>query len=79
MITRDKILEELDRIPEDRIPEVYNFIHQLLSGLQFKRKDAAKILSLAGSWKTMPESDFSEFLEEIKQRRKNAFSSRRRS
>jgi hypothetical protein len=75
--TRNKLIDEISRIPDERLPDIYNLIHYFRLGLNVKEKNPAKILKLAGSWKDMPEEDFDDFLEEIRTRRKNAFLSRR--
>ncbi|NOY58377.1 MAG: hypothetical protein GXO75_05525 [Calditrichaeota bacterium] len=77
-ITRDKLLNEIAKIPEEKLAYLYNFIHDYRLGLEAKKPNAQKIMQLAGSWNDMSEEDFSEFMNEIKERRSKAFSSRRK-
>ena len=76
-IVRNKLLEEIEKIPEDKVSDIYNLVHYFRLGLQSQKANPKKILSLSGSWKDMSEDNFNEFLNEVKIRRKTAFSSRR--
>lgn len=76
--TRNKLLYEISKIPDENLPDIYNLIHSFRLGLNIKDKNSKKILNLAGSWKDMPEEDFNDFMEEIRIRRRNAFSFRRK-
>lgn len=77
--TRNKLIDEISKIPDEKLPDIYNLIRYFRLGLNIEDKNPKKILNLAGSWKDMPEEDFNDFMEEIKIRRRNAFSSRRNS
>lgn len=77
-MTRNKLLDEIAKIPEDKLTYLYNFIHYFRLGLEVKKPDSQKIMQLAGSWNDMPEDDFAEFMNEIKNRRSKAFTSRRK-
>lgn len=74
---RDKLLEEIEKFPKDKLADLYNLIHYFRLGLQVREVNPEKIIQLAGSWKDMSEDDFNEFLSDITRRRKKAFSSRR--
>lgn len=79
---RDKLMDEVKLIPEHKLSEVYDFIHYFRIGLQQFKENMGQIIQImqfAGCWKDMPEEVFNEFLEEVGQRRKQAFSRRRRS
>ena len=77
-VTRNKLLDEIDKIPEEKLAHLYNFIHYFRLGLEVKQPNPEKIMQLAGSWNDMPEEDFVEFMNEIKNRHSKAFSSRRK-
>lgn len=47
-------------------------------GVERTKINKRKMLSFAGSWKNMPGESFNDFLVEIRQRRKEAFSGRRK-
>jgi hypothetical protein len=71
---RDKVMEEIKLIPEHKLSEVYDLIHYFRIGLQQSKEDMDRIMKFAGCWQDMPDEVFSEFLEEIGQRRQQAFS-----
>ena len=70
------IIEELDQIPEVKIAEIYDFLHYHRLGLQQPMAEVNPTLSLAGAWKDMPNEKFDDLLNELAQRRKQAFSGR---
>lgn len=77
-ITRDKVMEEIQLIPEHKLEEVYDFVHYFRIGLrEAVRGDREEIMKFAGSWDELPEEDFKEFSREISERRAQAFSRRR--
>ncbi len=69
--TRNRILEEIDKIPEEKLIYLYDLIHFFRLGLETKKSSAQDILKLAGSWKDMSEEAFNDFLNEIKGRRQH--------
>ena len=78
-IIRDRVMEEIKLIPEHKLSEVYDFIHYFRIGLQKSKGNMGQIMKFAGCWKDMPEEVFNEFLAEIRERRKQAFTRRRSS
>jgi heterodisulfide reductase subunit A-like polyferredoxin len=78
-IIRDRVMKEIKLIPEHKLSEVYDFIHYFRIGLQKSKGNVDQIMKFAGCWKDMPEKIFNEFLQDIGQRRKKAFSRRGRS
>jgi hypothetical protein len=74
---RDHIIEELDQIPEVKMAEIYDFLHYYRLGLQQPMAEVNSTLSLAGAWKDRPNEEFDDLLNELTQRRKQAFSGRR--
>jgi len=78
---RAKVIEEVNLLPRERLPDLYTLIHYFRLGLEQSHKagqgNIAQILALAGSWQEMPEPEFNALLEEIGQRRQSAFQQRR--
>jgi hypothetical protein len=74
---REKILDEIAKIPDEKVPEIFDFIHYFRMGLGQKTTNPQKILQLAGSWKDLTDDEYNEFIENIMNRRKGAFNSRR--
>ena len=73
---REKVVEEVNQIPEEKLPQILDLIHHFRIGLQLSRKEPDKITNFAGCWKDMPEVIYQEFIYEISQRRRTAFSRR---
>ncbi len=74
-ITHDKILEEVKLVPEQKLAALFALIHEYRLDLEsVKDKPAGKY---AGCWKDMPEEAYHDFVDEIAQRRSQAFSRRR--
>jgi hypothetical protein len=76
-IIRDKVLEEIQLIPEDKIEELYHMIHDFRLGLETSDEKVNRTMQFAGSWNDMPVETFSQFSEELAQRRRHAFARRR--
>jgi hypothetical protein len=65
---RQQILRKLGRIPSSKLKDVNDY----LSKLEQTTKKTSKILSYAGSWKSIDESTFNELTDNlIKNRNKN--------
>lgn len=76
-VVRERLLEEVYRIPEDRLAEVYKFVHYFRIGIETVRDEQSDIMHYAGCWRDMPEETFAEFIQDVKTRRRQAFSRRR--
>lgn len=76
-IIRERVIEEIRLIPENKLSEIYDFIHYFRVGLQKSKVNIDQIMKFAGCWRDMPDDVFNEFLDDIEQRRKLAFSRRR--
>lgn len=76
-ISRDSLLEEIKLIPEDKLVELFYFIHYFRSGLEKSTGNKEQTMKFAGCWEDMDEEIFREFSEEIKERRVKGFSWRR--
>ncbi len=77
-VTKDKLINEISLLPEDKLGEVYNFIHYFRLGTEKTNKKENTILSFSGSWKDMDDEKFDSYLSDISERRNKAFSSRGR-
>jgi len=75
-IIQERIMKEIEQIPEAKLPEVYALIHDFRLKLQ-GQPDANPTLQLAGAWADMPEATFQALMNEIGVRRQAAFSKRR--
>lgn len=76
-VIRNKVMEEIKLVPEYKLSEIYDFIHYFRIGLQKSKGNMEQIMKFAGCWKDMPDKVFNDLLDEIRQRRGQAFSRRR--
>ncbi len=77
IVDREKIFEEIDLIPRDKLQEVYAFIHYFRLGLETARGTTGGVMQYAGCWQDMSDEVYEEFLQDIEARRREAFSGRR--
>lgn len=75
-IEREKLLEEVNRIPDDKLRQVYEILHYFRIGVEVSPDVTYDVMHYAGSWRDMPEEDFANFIDEISTRRRLAFSRR---
>ena len=73
---RDKVVKEIDKIPENGLKEIYDFIRAFRLRSQNKGNESKHIIDFAGCWKAMPDKEFDNFTREIERRRARAFSRR---
>jgi len=74
---RKKLIDEITKIPDEKLPEIYDFLYYFRLGLVTKSSNRQKTMQLAGSWNDMPDAEWDDFLNDIQNRRKTAFSLRR--
>lgn len=74
---RTRVLEEIGRLPEDRLPGLYDVVHFFRLGLESSKAEPQDVMAFAGSWRDMSDSDFEAFLDEVRERRRRSFSRRR--
>jgi hypothetical protein len=78
LLIKSKVLQEIDLIPDDKLADLYNFIHYFRLGLERSKIIKPKpIMAFAGCWKDMSDEMFNDFTAEIRQRRQQAFARRR--
>jgi hypothetical protein len=76
---KEKIIKEVEKIPEEKIDELYNVVHLFRVGVESKKKAAkdrhSKAAKFFGIWKNMS-SEENAVLEEIQARRKRTYRAR---
>jgi hypothetical protein len=76
------VVNEIKKLPENKLYEVYNFIRHFRmetdnkSGVIYKN-NIEYTMNFAGIWKELPANFTDNFIEEVKQRRKKSFLGRR--
>jgi hypothetical protein len=73
MPTLNTILNELKNVPVDKLEDLYSIIHSLRTNTKKADKANKEILSFAGSFGDISESDYNDFVKHTKQTRKNLF------
>ncbi|MCF8373911.1 MAG: hypothetical protein K9H64_19970 [Bacteroidales bacterium] len=73
-ITYQTIINEINRIPVNFLPDVYNIVHSFTSKIETKEQNRKNILQFAGSWSDMPDEKFNDMMDEIHRNRKEMFS-----
>lgn len=64
--TYQSVLFKLSRVSVESLPQIDIYLESFLPETEAKRQNREAILSLAGSWNEMSESDFEEYLSEAK-------------
>jgi hypothetical protein len=74
---RTKVITEINLIPEDKLEELYNFIHYWRLNGESSPGSLEQTMQFAGCWNDMSDETFANFREEINIRRQQAFFERR--
>ena len=78
-VEKTKVLQEISLIPEDKLPDIYQLLHYFRLGLEVSRDRKQSVMRFAGCWQDMPDEVFDTLMDELAQRRHQAFSRRRAS
>jgi hypothetical protein len=76
-ILKNKLINEINLIPDEMLSEVYSFVHYFRLGTEKGVKNKKDLLSFSGAWNDIGDEKFSNYMEDIANRRRNAFSDRR--
>ncbi|MBO1050345.1 MAG: hypothetical protein HEQ10_22825 [Dolichospermum sp. DEX182a] len=74
---RTKVITEINLIPEDKLEELYDFIHYWRLNGESSPGSLEQTMQFAGCWNDMSDETFANFSEEINIRRQQAFFERR--
>lgn len=69
MPTLNTILKELKNVPVDKLEDLYSIIHSLRANTKKPDTTNEKILSFAGSFSDMSETDYSDLIKHTRQTR----------
>ena len=67
MLTFDKIIKELKNVPVNKLEDLYSIIHSLQTDIKSSGKNSKKILSFAGAFSDLSESDYNDFLKQTRE------------
>ncbi len=73
MLTLNKILNEINDIPLNRLEEIYQFVHSLNQDLNQSDTLRKKILSFGGAFSDMSQKDFADYQNYTKKARTQLF------
>jgi hypothetical protein len=73
MLTLNTILKELRNVPVDRLEDLYSIIHSLQANTKKSDKRSKRILSFAGSFSDMTDTDYNDFRKQTRDTRNNLF------
>lgn len=76
-IEREKIIDEIKKIPESRLYEIYSLLHYFRVGIESAREQSKSVMQFAGAWSDMSDDVFADFMDSVATRRREAFSGRR--
>lgn len=76
-LARARLAEEIAAIPDERIPELLRLVHGFrVTAADDAASECPATNDFAGVWADLPDTDFDAFLEEVGERRRQAFRSR---
>lgn len=73
MLTLNTILKELRNVPVDRLEDLYSIIHSLRANTKKSDKKSKRILSFAGSFGDMTDTDYNDFRNQARDTRATLF------
>lgn len=75
-ITQQRVLQEIQLIPEDELDAVYAILHYYRLGLEKSHIQTQPVMQYAGCWQDMSDDTFAELTNEMLTRRHQAFAGR---
>lgn len=74
MLRINSIIKEINEIPENRLQEIYEYIHSINPKSEKSDLNRKNILSFAGAFADLTTSEYSSFIKETKRTRAKLFS-----
>lgn len=74
---REKVINEIDKIPEDKLTSILDLIHHFRIGIQQSQRFDADVQHFSGCWKDMPDRVYESFRIDVQKRRRSTFTRRR--
>lgn len=77
LLMKQRVLQEIDLIPEKNLEEIYNFLHYFRLGLEQETStNTEQIMAFAGSWQGLSQEMFDDLMTDVVTRRQTAFAGR---
>jgi hypothetical protein len=73
---RTKVLQEIQSVPDEQLIELLELIHTFRLRSESAHSSSQIIMKFAGGWRDLPNDTYTEFLDDISQRRQQAFQQR---
>ena len=73
---RTKVLQEIQSVPDDKLIELLELIHTFRLRSEPAHSPSQMIMKFAGCWQDLPNETYTDFLDDISQRRQQAFQQR---
>ncbi|NIM11078.1 MAG: DUF2281 domain-containing protein [Candidatus Aminicenantes bacterium] len=71
-VTIDKIKSKLAEVPEDKLPEIYDFVEFIVDKAKLKQPKKKKIVKLGGIWKGLGFEKINDLEGEVRKIRKQS-------
>jgi hypothetical protein len=73
---RTKLLQEIQSVPDEQLIELLELIHTFRLRSEAAHTSSQIIMKFAGCWRELSNDTYTEFLDDISQRRQQAFQQR---
>ncbi len=66
---KNKVFDEIQLVPENKLKELYDFIHYFRLGIETSKEPSTEIMKFAGCWNDMPKELYDDLSGEFLSRR----------
>ena len=73
MFTVNSIIKEVNELPQEKLDEVYAYVHSINNPSKKRKNQRRKILSFAGAFSDMSSSEYAGFIKNTSLTRKSLF------
>jgi hypothetical protein len=73
MVRMDAILKEIEKVPDDRLDDLFALIHSFQKQNETSENRSKQILSYSGAFKGMSKNEYEDFQRQIKETRNTLF------
>lgn len=73
---KTKVLEEIQLVPDDQLVALYDLVHSFRLQFNSPNSQTHNLMQFAGCWSDLSTEDYTQLLDDLSQRRQQAFSQR---